>query len=102
MLTAYIPYIISSLDEKTAIYRDIFAFRNTFTTVSENPEATLRYQIKDGDTPRSLANLLYGSERYEWIFYCMNSIVNPYYDWPLSEDSFYEMIETKYLNKKFL
>lgn len=62
----------------------------------------LPYSIKSGDTPTSISYYLYGSERYEWIIYCMNNIVNPYFDWPLSENDFYDMIESKYLNKKCL
>lgn len=100
MLNAYIPYTITLIDGKMYPVRDIFAFQNIFTNLFLNKESAIRYTIQSGDTPRSIAYFLYSSERYDWIIYCMNAIVNPYYEWPLSEDDFYEMIDSKYLNKK--
>lgn len=101
MITTKIPYTLTIDDEsKVSIYRNIFLFRNTLNSLIENRDAVLRYIIKDSDTPRSLANVLYGSEQYDWIITTINNIVNPYYDWPLSEESFYEMIEEKYFGKQ--
>jgi hypothetical protein len=102
MLTAYIPYSITLIDGNVHPIQDIFAFRNLFSTLFVGKDFTTRYSIRSGDTPRSIAYYLYTSERYEWIIYCMNAISNPYYEWPLSEDDFYEMVESKYLNKKCL
>jgi hypothetical protein len=102
MLTTFIPFTITISDGQLMPVRDIFLFRNFMNELFTDNAFKLRYSVKSGDTPASIAFYLYGSERYEWIIYCMNSITNPYYDWPLSEDSFYEMIETKYLNKKCL
>lgn len=102
MLSSYIPYTLGVIDNSPTVYRDIFAFRNTFTELAQNGNIVLRYQMKDGDTPCSISNLLYGSERYEWIIYCLNSIVNPYYDLPLSEEDLYEMMESKYFDKQCL
>jgi hypothetical protein len=100
MLNAYIPYTITLIDGKMYPVRDIFAFQNIFTSLFLDKQYSTRYQVQSGDTPRSIAYYLYSSERYDWIIYCMNAIVNPYFEWPLSEDDFYEMIESKYLNKK--
>ena len=99
MLTSYIPYTITLIDGKIYPVRDIFAFQNVFTSLFLDKQYSTRYSVQSGDTPRSIA---YSSERYDWIIYCMNAIVNPYYEWPLSEDDFYEMIEAKYLDKKCL
>lgn len=100
MITTKIPYTSIKLDDTISVFRDIFLFRNTLNSAIENSNFVLRYVIKDGDTPRSLANLLYENEYYDWVICVLNNIVNPYYDWPLSEDSFYEMIEQKYLGKQ--
>lgn len=100
MLNAYIPYTITLIDGKMYPIRDIFAFQNVFTSLFLDKQYSTRYNIQSGDTPRSIAYFLYSSERYDWIIYCMNAIVNPYYEWPLSEDDFYEMMESKYYGKK--
>lgn len=102
MLNSYIPYTITLIDGKVYPVRDIFAFQNIFSSFFNDKQYVMRYTILSGDSPRSIAYYLYSSERYEWIIYCLNNIVNPYFEWPLSEDQFYEMIETKYLNKSCL
>lgn len=100
MLTSYLPINITISDGTLIPFRDIFVQRNLLKNVFSDKDYISSYVIKTGDTPRSLSYYLYGSERYEWIIYCLNSIVNPYYDWPLSENDFYNYIESKYLNKK--
>lgn len=100
MLTSYLPVNVIISDGTIIPFRDIFVQRNLLKNVFTDRNYISSYVVKSGDTPRSLAHYLYGSERYEWLIYCLNSIVNPYYDWPLSEDDFYNYIEAKYLNKK--
>jgi hypothetical protein len=102
MLTAYLPVNATISDGTIIPFRDIFVQRNFLKNIFSERDYILPYTVKSGDTPRSLAYYIYGSERYEWIIYCLNSIVNPYYDWPLSEDDFYNFIGSKYLNKKCL
>jgi hypothetical protein len=102
MITSYLPVNITISDGTIIPFRDIFVQRNILKNFFTDRDSISTYTIKTGDTPRSLSYYLYGSERYEWLIYCMNSIVNPYYDWPLSEDSFYEYINSKYLNNKCL
>ena len=102
MLTSYLPINVTISNGTIIPFRDIFVQRNMLKNVFVDRYYIVSYVIKSGDTPRSLAYYLYGSERYEWIIYCLNSIVNPYYDWPLSENDFYNFIDSKYLNKKCL
>jgi hypothetical protein len=102
MLTTFIPFSITINDGQIIPVRDIFLFRNFMNELFADNSFKIRYNIKSGDTPASIAYYVYGSERYEWIIYCMNNIINPYYEWPLSENDFYDMIESKYLNKKCL
>lgn len=104
MLNALLPLNPFFIDDfsRTIVYRDIFVFRNIFNTVYADDRYRARYVIQSGETPASVAYSLYTSERYEWIIHCMNNIVNPYYEWPLTEDMFYKYVEEKYLNKKCL
>jgi len=54
------------------------------------------YTITEGERPDSIASFYYGDPRYSWLVYLSNEIVDPYYEWPLSEN---EM--KKYLLKKY-
>lgn len=102
MLTSYIPFNVILSDNTILTIRDIFLYRNILTNFFTDSRTYMRYTIKSGDTPRSLSYYLYGGERYEWIIYCLNVLVNPYFDWPLSENDFYDMIEQKYFKKQCL
>lgn len=101
MLTSYIPITIIANNKQIIPVRNIFAFKNIVQDLFlSNPNTVIRYRLKESETPRSLAFQLYSDEKYDWVFYCLNSIINPYYDWPLNEESFYEYIEEKYLDKQ--
>jgi hypothetical protein len=55
-----------------------------------------KYAVKDGETPEMLASKLYGDPRYHWIILLANNIVDPYYDWPMSNDNLIATIRKKY------
>lgn len=99
MLTSLIPVNYMFRKNEIIPMRNIFAFKNFLPQALEDPNSVVRYRIKDGETPRSLAYSLYANENYDWIFMTLNTLVNPYYDWPLSEESFNEYMEEKYFNK---
>ena len=45
------------------------------------------YIIKDGETPEIVAHRFLGDTKYHWILLLLNEIVDPYFEWPLSEQS---------------
>jgi len=55
-----------------------------------------KYNIKDGETPESLSNSLYGSSNYNWVVLMFNDIIDPLFDWPLSTNKFEKFIKKKY------
>jgi Base plate wedge protein 53 len=54
------------------------------------------YTVKDGETPEMIADKLYGSSQYHWIVLLANNIVDPFYDWPMSQENLVETIRLKY------
>lgn len=54
------------------------------------------YKIKSGETPWGLAHDFYGSEEYDWIIMGLNDIVNPFFDWCLSQVELDKLIALKY------
>lgn len=65
--------------------------------LKENSATYYKYDIKDGDTPESLAYKLYDSPNRHWIILGFNDILDPQYDWPLDERTFYRYVEEKYV-----
>lgn len=59
------------------------------------------YTIKDEDTPDIIANKLYGSAQLHWVVLLANDIINPFFDWPLSERELVPFIARKYPGSTF-
>lgn len=56
------------------------------------------YDIKDGETPEIVADKFYSNPNYHWIVLHMNDIVDPRFDWPLTQPRLNDFIVDKYGN----
>ena len=54
------------------------------------------YVVKDSDRPDIIASKYYDDPTLDWIIFLVNDIVDPYYDWPLSDESFDSYMRTLY------
>ena len=61
-----------------------------------NPLVFYKYDVKDHDTPESIANKYYGDSYRYWLVILPNQIMDPLWDWPMSQSLF-----TDYLNDKY-
>lgn len=61
-----------------------------------NPNVIYDYVIKDGERPDTIANAYYGDSNFVWLIFLANNIVDPYYDWPLTQEQFKDFIIDKY------
>ena len=64
--------------------------------VSSNPYVFYPYEITSDERADQLAYRYYKDPYRSWIFYITNKIVDPYYDWYLSNDEFSEFVVKKY------
>jgi len=71
--------------------RVIFA-DNTLT----NPYVYYPYDIDFEERPDQFCYRYYGDQYYSWLLYLSNQVVDPYYDWYLTQDQFNSFIELKY------
>lgn len=62
----------------------------------DNHQLFYEYRVPQGHRPDKVAHDLYGKSEYVWILYLFNDIIDPFYDWVLSENDFNEMIKDKY------
>jgi len=53
-----------------------------------------KYQVQSGEIPESVSYKLYSTTDYFWTILVINNIVNPYLDWPMSDDQV-ELFTTK-------
>ena len=66
--------------------------------ILKNSEWFFEYQVKDGETPESIAAKLYDNSSYAWVVLEANNISNVYEDWPMSSEGLDEYIEEAYEN----
>lgn len=96
----FFPSTFYSVDANNQIDLDVvtniisrFAFE---PSLKENSNVFYPYEIKDSDTPESIAHKLYGSSERHWMVLIFNNIIDPQYDWPLSYSNFVEYVNDKY------
>jgi|TARA_B110000902_G_C14118088_1_gene517031 hypothetical protein len=56
------------------------------------------YDVKNGDTPESIAYKLYGDASLHWVVLMVNNITDRYHQWPLGYSQFLNFINDKYDN----
>lgn len=54
------------------------------------------YDIKDGETPEILADIFYNNPEMHWVILHTNEILDPRYDWPLTQEGLVRYTESKY------
>ena len=62
----------------------------------QNPYIFYPYEITDNERADQLSARYYEDQYRSWIFYFSNKIVDPYYEWYMSNDEFYNFIVKKY------
>ena len=54
------------------------------------------YDVKNGETPESIAFKLYDDAELHWVIMLINNITDRFHDWPLTEAQFLQFINDKY------
>jgi len=54
------------------------------------------YLVKDGERADTVAFKYYGDERYDWVVYLANNILDPYFQWPLDSRAFEQYLRSQY------
>ena len=56
------------------------------------------YDVKEGETPESVAYKLYDDSELHWVILLINDITDRYHQWPMSSSQFLAFINDKYSN----
>jgi len=76
--------------------RDITRRNNFVKSISTNPMLFLPYTVKQNERAEDIAEFYYGSVDYAWLVYMANQIIDPYYEWPMDEETFNKYLIAKY------
>ena len=66
------------------------------TKVKTNSYLYDTYDIKEGETPESIADKLYDDPKLHWIIMIVNDISDRYHGWPMTTPQFLDYINEKY------
>jgi len=56
------------------------------------------YDIKEGETPETLAHKFYGDSGLHWVILLVNNITDRYHQWPMNYIQFLTYLNDKYTN----
>ena len=61
-----------------------------------DPYAFMPYTIEHDESPEDVAYFYYGDAARVWMIYLANNIIDPYTQWPLSDENFEKTLIRKY------
>ena len=82
------PKVVTNLMRRVAVRAKIKTNTLLFDT----------YEVKEGETPESIAHKLYGDSELHWVVLLMNNVVDRFHQWPLSFSQFNQFLADKYAN----
>jgi hypothetical protein len=96
------PRINYTLDdgETNQVVVDIFKRVILSKEFQENNSYFEKYEVLDGETPENVSFRFYGTQDLYWLVLLTNNIVDPRYEWPLSEQNLIKFVESKYGTSK--
>ena len=56
------------------------------------------YNVREGETPESIADKLYDDSQLHWVIMLVNDITDRYHYWPLNGAQFNQFVDEKYSN----
>ena len=56
------------------------------------------YDVRNGESPESIAFRLYDDAELHWVVLLVNDITDRFHDWPITEAQFLQFIKDKYTN----
>lgn len=90
IISSYIQ--TKNLFKRGVLREDIFTDLSYFT----------KYTIVGDERPDNIAFRTYGSQYYDWVVLLSNNIINFQDEWPLSQKSFENYLDTKYVTQQNL
>ena len=91
--------LLSTTDNKgnVEVLRNLLIRTGLIPQLAKNPLLFYEYEIREGDTPESVARKYYGDQYRYWIVFVGNSgIMDPQADWPLTSPQFLAYLRDMY------
>ena len=98
MYFSQFPYITydSSGNEDIKIVTNLLKRVGLRAKIKANTLLFDTYEVKEGETPESIADKLYDDPELHWIILLINDITDRYHQWPMSTPQFNAYMDDKY------
>ena len=92
------PKILYTLDdyESQQVVTDIFKRIILEKELIDNTSFYETYDIVDNESPENVSMKYYGTPYLHWLILITNNIVNPKFEWPMSQTQLFEHVKSKY------
>lgn len=93
--TILYPYTLNG-EEVLKIVKDITFNVRFRKEILENITLYDEYDVREGETPEIVSNLVYGTPEYHWVIMLINQRYDYIRDWPLPYHTFEQYVLEKY------
>jgi hypothetical protein len=91
-----IEYNISGEPNATENVTNIFKRYAILKDILSNAGSYVLYEVEENDTPEILAEKVYNDAGAGWMILYANKIIDPQFDWPMSDEVFKKYVTEKY------
>lgn len=67
--------------------------------LQKNPLLFYEYSVQEGDTPEIISDKYYGTPYRYWIILYANQILDPIWEWPMSDQQLFDYLDVKYASE---
>jgi hypothetical protein len=92
------PRISYTLDNYTSEQVVVDIFRRIILSKEYQDNSTYfeEYEVLHGETPEEVSYRFYGTQQLHWLILMLNNIVDPRFEWPVSQENLYKAVSDKY------
>ena len=90
------PLLHKNSSTDNIIIKNIFRRTKLFDYLKEASTIMTKYYIRDGERPDTIAEILYGDPRLDYVVVLVANIININHEWPLRDHQVYDYALSKY------
>ena len=88
--------LVSDFNGNNIVATNLLTRAELIPALAKNPVLFYQYDIQDGDTPEIIADKYYGDSYRYWIVLFGNQIMDPQWNWPMTQNLFQSYLYDKY------
>lgn len=92
-----LPKIDINVNDEYFQYVSDITVRAKFNNIVQKLYSTFEaYELQEGDTPEVVSHKLYNDVDHYWVILMLNEVIDPRFDWCLSQENLLRYVKSKY------